>query len=110
MKPMTKYQKASCSLAIIGGGLLFAGSVSAEVVFSSTADNGSSASNDGNWSGFATYGYDQGYTGATPAGAGSHYFKTNGGAITTTIDLSSEATIIDVGRAKTIKRKNYGTD
>jgi len=99
MKRMMKCQKVSRSLAIIGGGLLFAGSVSADVIFSSTADNGSAASNDGNWTGFATYAYGSGYTGAAPSGAGSHYFRTNTGAITTTIDLSSEATIIDAGRA-----------
>ena len=96
---MTNYQKVSRSLAIIGGGILFAGSVSADVTFSSTADNGSAASNDGNWSGFATYGYDSAYTLTAPAGAGSHYFRTNTGAVSTTIDLSSEAAIIDAGRA-----------
>jgi len=99
MKPMMKYQQASRFLAIIGGGLLFAGSVSADVIFSSTADNGSSSSNDGNWSGFATYAYSQNYTLTAPTGAGSHYFKTNAGSITTTIDLSSEVTAIDAGRA-----------
>ena len=96
---MKKENQVGYTMAILAGGMMFAGSASADLTFSSTADDGSSSNNDANWSGFATYAYNQGYTGSAPDGAGSHYLRTNGGAISKSIDLSSEAAVIDVGRA-----------
>lgn len=68
---------------------MFAGSASAAVSFVSTFDDGASPLNDGSWTGFATYAYSQGYTATAPAGAGSHYGKTNADSLTTSIDVTN---------------------
>jgi len=77
------------SAMILAGSMMFAGSAGADVSFFSTFDNGSQASNDGGWKGFATYAYSQNYTLTPPSGSGSHYGKTNDGPLTTVIDLTN---------------------
>ena len=84
-----KLNKLTKTSAILAGSMMFAGSAGAAVTFTSTFDDGTSATNDGSWTGFATYAYAQNYTLTPPAGAGSHYAKTNSGPLTTTIDVTN---------------------
>lgn len=75
--------------AILAGSMMFAGSAGAAISFLSTFDDGTSATNDGSWTGFATYAYTENYTLTPPVGSGTHYAKTNAGSLTTTIDLTN---------------------
>ena len=63
---------------------MFAGNVGADVSFTSSLE-----SDNGDWTGYATYAYSQNYSLTPPAGSGLLYGKTNDGSLTTSIDVTN---------------------